>query len=570
MLTAELQSAPPEFSPYTLEGIAERTPALVPYFSRLGYTVDDYSRRHGQLMDAGNYTDELEGKLVARLSDDNALEDLSPRHYAELVDIYGILSDAIHETHTSTDEGTDWGTVAISLVEKAGPAHSADTMETFEARRKHLVSGFTASLFADDRQFRRDFIRYVYDAGLRHDMSSSLQAYNFSYAFQDQTPAFVQRYTTYAQSFEAGSQALDQYLAYTDPGCENDDQKLRAKRVQRAVVDAYRHGAVDTAQLKTAQEASRAAADKQGGLIDPYKVERFALEQMFIQDQLQALFPDSNLAESPLVRQLKAYSSYASQHGPVHALTRDTQQVIELLTMPVINAYRFEDRYISNPPTLQQLAGRRFMAIGRETYDMRQVARYIEYDKSILGGRGDETRIYDVSSRGAAAPDQAEILIRDVLRQALLYTERTGDMPTADKLRDICLRGRKHLIKLSMMNIQDFSELSRQGHFRPQAIKNFRTIQNATPITRQEDGTLAMRPTLVPHLQKDIAKTHEGATLGCPAGRVGHEELHHSPERGTEATNSLVDYIVEAMIREAHRRGIFELKNYQPKSEAAS
>ena len=87
-------------------------------------------------------------------------------------------------------------------------------------------------------------------------------------------------------------------------------------------------------------------------------------------------------------------------------------------------------------------------------------------------------------------------------------------------------------------------------------------IGAAVYFVQHSDQSTELTIPLATTKSKDIADEHHGVTLGCPAGRVGIDELRHSPERGLHATNNLIDYLVETIIEEAHMRGHLAVSNY--------
>jgi len=535
----------------TIDHIAATAPVLVPYLGRVAAVKENYCEMYNRLQPASGAS-ELELGLLALLTDEDIAESVTPRAQHLMAGIYLPIAEALAET--PDEANISWQSVVTELLAKTGE------QPTEADRHMQLLSAFTASLISDDLMVRRDFIDQVHSRGFAGELAVAIDKCHLTVICPlDDSSLKTRRYNHYAASFRVPAEAVDYYLQYTNPEAEHTVE-ARAKLRQRELTASYADGSANPDSVVASQAESRAEHGKQGSIIDPHKIERFALQQMFMQDQLLAFFPDKDLHASPFAVALREKAADEVRYGSaLSMLVSDTRIVSDELTEAVATLYR-PSGDDSQPLTHRQAAGQRFKELSIRTANLREISKYIDHNGEYIADGRRNQEIHELSAQAAAAPGQAQVLLSYIVREVGRYQRQTGDNVSAEELHQLCLHNRKHLIRLSMVNIGDLSVLTQSGAF--QAVNTHdhgRKNVDESTLQRQPDGTLTVGIPLAKQQLKGGAKTHEGTTLGCPAGRVGHDELHHSAERCRHATNNLIDYTVEAIINEAYHRGIFDI-----------
>lgn len=543
--------------------IVRTAPVLEQYLNRLAVTPADYIQRLTALERSGHRgpVNELDHRLLISLADDEVSSSTPSHLRANLLHTFSHMAQAL-EANPAVHKGDQpyWPQLTHDLLARAEQSDADPAVQV-----EILQSALTASLLSDDLAVRRDFIRKVYDAGLEAKMSAMLGNSPLSLIIKENGKASVQRLNRYRAAFEVPREDLDYYLAYTQS--ESDETgSYKPKQQQRELRKAYEAGSMPSPQeVSNAQQASRAKPEKASLVIDPYKVERFALEEMFIDDQLKVLFPTADLHNSPFMQALcaKRDPSFQGLDG-LRKLRMDTQNVLAALTAPVIKKYHATDPASLEHPTPEQAAYLRFENIAEHTASFHAIAIYMDYARVFLPLDG--AHIWSIAERGAAVPEVTEALLGRLMFAAARLQRTAGpdqEVLAPTMLRTLAQSKRKHLMAIAMANVNDFQVLSQHGNIRPvtEGMHQSREI-GPMAITVQSDQSTELTIPLATTKSKDIADEHHGVTLGCPAGRVGIDELRHSPERGLHTTNNLIDYLVETIIEEAHMRGHLAVSNY--------
>ena len=542
-----------------LSDSAEIDSLLYPYLSKLALPTDNYESRIRESRKSGESEpgDELDQGLISLVTD----EDFDKVTFRSLGDKGPVLtaiahiSDALHENPQFYQvETISWENLTLYLLNEYDKSDETENLE--ENKNPLLLSAFISSLLSGDREVRISFVKNIYDNGDSQDLGrilDSTHCWRFTHNSNDKKRG-ITVISSFAKAFSATREEVNHYIDYTAARFFSESQqKPKPKMKQKEVSAAYREGTIEQDLIDEAKQESRPSPDKGNLDLDIYKIERFALQQMFIEDQVAAIFPEGQIKGSPFSRLLSEKRD--DSDDPFVILGDETREVINELTQPVIALY-------NSDPT-RKAASERFNEIIRLGANFRNIARYIDYEGSFTAPMS-ERPIWGTSRQGAAAPRIAEAYLSHVIHHALNYCQRTGDEPTPEELYTLAQNNRRKLIRLAMVNIDDFGEFTFTKNFRPITLDKLNMPLEDEPflgIGRMEDGSLGLDIPITCQDVKGLGEAYQAATLGCPAGRVALKNIN-AHARGLNATNNFIDYIIEGMIDEAFERGIFNLKNY--------
>jgi hypothetical protein len=551
--------------------VGESAYLLLPYIQCLAVTREDYARRYNLLEDGGS--NEVADDLLETI--DNPDFDV-PTHTrdqvqkrAELTATYLTIAERLEaDPHCRPDGRLDWRKLTFGLLDQTiqeqtapysdeDPGVDADNM---------MRAALACSLLSDDLELRRDFLRSVYAAELQNQLERLTYHTRLSLVIGAGDDITVKRFNNYSGAFKASREDVELYLSYTTE--EQRHSKPAARKRQREVSAAYKEGNVESEMVAAAIEDSRAPSGEQHSRIDPYKIERFALQDMFLTDQLKALFPHDDIHDSPFASLLAyKHSNPDSTTGqiandPFLKLFSDVSNAFNHLSQPVIDLYNLSNREDAEGPlTIKQYASKRFQQIIQSTINMRQIARYVDFENTILPFPNRD--IWSIAENGADGGNQTHVLLSHVVSQAIRYRRETGNRLSPEALRDGIQERRKYLTRVAMININDFSMLTMRGDFSNVPIDMLGKDRNnmGWQVNREDDGTAGIYIPLAHKKTHGLVRHYDGATLGCPAGRIGRDGTKQQ-NRGTHATNNLIDYIAEITIDEAYNRGILDLDRY--------
>jgi|GEM_PF-4700526 len=522
----------------------------------------------------------------------------------------------------------------------------ADAAEDIETRKRLLLSGTIAAQLAEDDTVRIDFLSAVYDHSLEavaaeacnaspltilQDAPSAVWGYaggtsetHQLYAVHKLAPAFTiepERAADYLALLarkNAEKQAAAQDAA--DQPASTSSDLPSAKKLQKQLM-AQEHTA-DEESLASAQarEVSVDGEKVAGGLYDQYKIERFALQAMFIKDQAKALFgaTTAELINSPYAQVLESkrgqdtildasevpaelegvsyceellYNPYTHDKKDPRAeaekrliddtnqLQADITETFTQLSEPIVARYTHDE---SQPPaTREQGAAARFKTVMQRMQEHTTLSKFVNI-KTYLGRSQNEivdefgpgVSIYATSQDGAAVPAVVNGAVSGVMRIAAEYQHTTGDKPTPDELLEILQTNRVELLGVASHNIAEFMA---GGENDP----NLR-------LQRNDGGTLQIGHTdehgvFHPRMRTDTPPKgsldeYAAITLGCPALHEIHaartELKRDDIQRLVYGSANFIDHTLAASFNEAHARGILDVTRYAaialPPPEAAT
>lgn len=559
---------------------------LAPYLYRLAFPKQDYVSLLRALEDKN--LNELEAGLLDLLPDATNLPgEESAEWQHTLQGIFSIIYERLQEDPKLYDEqNIKWGELALAVLPD-GPLPK--TTEDPSSLNEQCLTAIVCSLFSPQESDRIEFIKAVYSRGLQGVMAeacwnSTLTVVEVSgdENTTEKIPAVAyktKRVNNFADTFRGTIEQLDYYIQLVGETLKEQAGARtpnRPKQCQKQVAEGYREGCPDQNLLQEAQEQSVADPEYRSFLVDPYKIERFALEQVFIKAQMDVIFPDQDLLNSPFAISLansrtedlpQAIPLTGVISGRFSTLQRDAQASLEELSAPVIEKFRLpksDDAEASL--SHDQLINLRFLEISRHTGQFRNFAKFIDRKNPILPFIA-SNNIWTIAERGADAPQRAASLLHYLVNEALMTRARTGEEATDEELWQLAHEHRTSLLRLATLNIADFRVLiNANGRNRPLDPYN---SPNGTShhgrdhgLSREEDGQLTLTLPVTHSDAIGLAKTREGVTLGCPALKEKKQDVVSQP-RSSSRTANYIDYLLAVIINEARARGDLDLRNYE-------
>lgn len=542
--------------------------ALVPYLHRLAVTRDDYVEQ-SQALEADD-GDELEKGLLDRLGDENGA-----RGNSEAWQLKEILGHSLQELRARpelTEAGTvNWFGLGTALLDRAGELSGNSG---FEARRSILASAATAALMSESPDDRITFLEQTAERRLLRPMVSALNHSDVSVILpgcrnkdlrggHGRDDRSIQRLRSFGEAFTVAPADIARYRQFVE---RDLGELVDAQTAMREANDSpmTADGVLRGEHGEVLEDSSVAPAYVDKYRVDPTKAERFALEEMFVQDQMDELFPDGDTSSfrqqlAERVRRLDpSVRATEDAEAQLLRLFADTRVVIQNMSEPVVERYTIARP--SAPPAdtwkREELAAWRYRQIHGKAIAYDNLAKFV--DPTILGKSSNFTDdIYDISETGGALPGITTEAVYNVLQLASEYQNATGDRVSSGELRDLAQANRRQLMKLAAINIDHFtaSVMSENigGALEPSS-KRPAALDDAA-IVRKPNGKLDLSGRL---FKTEVASSQAGARLACVALRVNVEG---GPEpAGIGAQNNKINSIellAKLIFNEAYNRGIF-------------
>ena len=544
--------------------------ALVPYLHRLAVMKDDYCERSAALeADDG---DELEKGLVDRLGDENGARGNSEAW--QLKDILGNSLQELKARPELMEEGTvNWLGLGTALLDRAGELGRGPS---FDVRRSILTSAATAALMSESPDDRITFLEQTAERRLLRPMAAALNHSDVSVILpgsrnkdlrggHGRDDRSIQRLRSLGQAFDATPDEIARYRQLVE---RNLGEPVDAQTAMREAIDApmTADGVLQGDHGEVLEDSSVAPAYVDKYRVDPTKAERFALEEMFVQDQMDELFPDGGTTAfreqlrgrwQQLDRRTRTMGDADAQLGRLFA---DTQAIMQNMSAPVVERYTIA--WPSETPTdawkREELAAWRYRQIHGKAIVYDNLAKFV--DPTILGKSSNFTDdVYDISLTGGALPGIATEALYNVIQLASEYQSATGDKVGSGELRDLAQANRRQLMKLAAINIDHFtaSVMSESiggaldpGTRRPAAL-------DEAAIVRNSNGKLDLSGSL---FKAEVASSQAGARLGCVALRVNVEGGPGAAEIGAQNNKiNSIELLSKLIFDEAYNRGIFRV-----------
>lgn len=557
----ESLNIPPE-NPYAeyleSEGLAGEL--LIPYLHRLALLKENYPGRSDN-RDPGE--DGLNCGALDRLVDTDGF--CTNKDVSKLTVFYYDVLDELR-THPDLYESGDinWSQVGNYILDRASTI--ARTAENDYLRRDLLASSAIALLFAENPEDRLDFVSNVYSLGLENDMHDALDnspvtiigsGYNrlelTSFAYSTiKARRSIRRIRVEADIFGYDVSYVDKIKELVRRrGSTNGD----VHDTMRTISSQYADGLDVSAELQwQAQMQTVDASTIDRYRIDPTKAERYALEEVFMRDQMAEIFPNG---DTTVFREaLAARWEFKGPHD-YNRLSEDARSTILELSRPVVDRYEGPgDEVDFCDYTDEQRAAFRFVQLKDDAKKYERILEFV--DRSIFGSiAGFMTNIYDIPANGADLPDRSLTLIRFANNEAKRLFENTGERIGQEELRDAILLRRNQLMKLAAIHIDSFGMTRTNGGLSPQHLYEPTEVFPDAPIRlfRKDDRTLDFR---VPIFKVTKAELPSSARLACVALRVNLQrdgsELG-KPEQEPKNVN-VIDALSEVVIEEAYARGL--------------
>jgi hypothetical protein len=479
----------------------------------------------------------------------------------------------------AVSESIDWDMVANDLLAKANDEQGSD-------RRNSLVGAVISAQFTGDPRQRMDFVQKVYDKGLQDEMSEACEAsalFLVVNEVDEQDAHRIHKVQRFAKTFEASPANIERYAEEVVQATPHEDLPSD-KRIQKEIIASYEEAPYGDEELSaTAEEASTSTEKLNSTLTDLHKVERFALEQMFIKRQMQDVLKGLKEGDTALGRNLvsrRQESDVAIDkdlalgikptaqdelidpgkvlRAKVSRLEVDVSQSFRELSKPAKEAFSIEGVNPATPETWtrSQAAAMRFKDVTKLLAQDVSFGAFVDIDRFVEEAEENPlfvlvTEGMDISTLsedGAAVPEFATALVQNVMTGVL----SNPDLHTAtpEELRDFAHANRRSLLRAATHHIQELAGVEQM-------------TSDDIVLRRNDQGTLEMlnAPSIPAKGSLDF---YSAILLGCPALRLQHEDrpAMSLAERAAHGSSNYIDHAAAAIINEAYERGIFDIKTF--------
>lgn len=471
-----------------------------------------------------------------------------------------------------------WSEVANNLLELGKRA------EHEPQRDNLLVSAVVASQFAEDDSDRVSFLRTVYQNGDNEAVADACARSPIVLVHQeDKWDETGQLYPLerVAHAFRADPKVVERYVDILD-----DDAKMKtatdqpqagppsAKAMQKRMIAEIEDTEVKAETQMLAQQASVRGESVGGSVRDPHKIERFALQQMFIKQQMKALLgareQEGDLAKSPFALELVKMrgvtlntllqgelTNVATSNGNLVAdllkLELDVTVAMRNLSRPLIQSFETdrlpEEGY--DGLTKNQMATVRFRAVQAEMAQHAAIGQYVNLE-SFIERRTDESasvlvedlEVWTLSEDGAATPGMASVVISTVVEAA------KAQSATPEEIWAVLQSNRRPVLAIATHHLE--------GNRLTNAVE-----EGSIKLERDDDGKLTLKTSWRPS-SKDASDVYSAVALGCPALREIHESRSNltAAEKLSHGSANYIDHILAAITNEAYERGLLDLARY--------
>lgn len=464
------------------------------------------------------------------------------------------------EQGISTDP---WHNKAMKLLGQAEAMSSSDRLLFVGALVCSLLSAYSAD--------RAAFLEAVYERGLAERMASACAQSEVACILDvtqesdtNRSPVMgVYRIANAAAMFMLDKKLFGVYM------CRVKDPQQRLpvgkrdlpRNIEEELVDSITRGEADEELRMRAAIASMQGYKVRGRLYDPAKIERFALQRMFIAAQAKLVL-GKDITDTPLARELADLHSQTSL-----AVTKDTEsELVQLQKLEVdiglafgILGWRviqaFSSGIFDSPEHQAAMRFRELQYITKQCYLISQHVMgpddaFMELDEDpalrAIVNEADDAQdpqeIWTISATGAAV----STIVTDALRNIVLGIKHAPNISllTAEEVLLFAHEHRRELLGFATRHQADL----------PHDI-----VSEAPVVIRNARGRLEQ-------LGKAIVtpkRSHEqytSATLGCPALRVEHGGTYSlNPwEQALLGKSSYLDHALAIILNEAYRRGLFD------------
>lgn len=515
------------------------------------------------------------------------------------------VKDLLTESTTDADpeaQSISWLAHATDLVTKA-----KDMPEGVE-RTNMLLASVVSSQFSSEAADKAIFLGRIYDAGLQQDVADACKGSALSLLLDEQ-PRIIpghdgdpdrtvfnrthHRLADFTAAFEADPKHVRIYIENVQRLAEHRKKTgdlPSSKRLGKTLIEGYEQGKTPDASLEEQVVTVSMSGEKvQGSILDIYKVERFALQQVFMQEQMKDVLAGIESGNPALLRALIDRQSQPSnmlssedmiqdatfEKVLLSRLSRLEEDVIDSfqeLSQRANELFSLEGVDVSQRHRLtrEQAIALRFMEVTAVLEAHDSVAQYMDiqdyrerWSNEALSqfadniARGElELSIGVVSSDGAAAPDVATAMIGNITRAAM---KNQSLHATPGELHDLAQKNRRRLLTLGTNQFSDTSKIEVDVSMQQEPSDPAKRLH----LARNPDGELEIRNDF-PLPIKEGADVYAAAILGCPALRLVHPDramLKHIEKVAAIGTSNYMDHVLAAIIRAAHERQLFSVES---------
>ncbi|HWZ65646.1 MAG TPA: hypothetical protein VNX65_02490, partial [Patescibacteria group bacterium] len=455
---------------------------------------------------------------------------------------------AIHDVivgEAEDKEGVGWNELAFGLLKRSGELVG-------DEKTACIVGAVACTQFAVSQADREDFLREVYRDGRQAEVAQACKDSSLVLLIEDSESEDrikgVHSIHGFAAAFEFGPDEIHEFL--DDPRGVADDH-ISPKKLQKTIFEQASAGTIISETQHQAEKASVNGEQVDRLIMDPLKIERFAIQQYYIDQQMNALFPKGvSFENSPFVQKLAAMRAQNNTLGPAdlgditrltvaevaQRLDSDIMQAVRDLSQTVTARFMPPEGAILATPGLseEQRAALRFREVIVKMGRNERLAKYLDY-KAFITKLGNESpvdgrpkEVWEISEEGAAVPAVCNTMLTNIVMAALLSSEHLSP----EGLRDLAQSDRRRFLALATVHIRALP-LDRVG------TEQVNIQRDAAGILRFEGASV---------LGKNASDYYSAIALGCPALRVihGDRRLLDIQQRLAHGSSNYIDHILAA------------------------
>ena len=517
--------------------------------------------------------------------------------------IKGLLTESLTEAHVEAQSLT-WSTRAAALVDKA-----KDMPESVE-RTNALLASVVSSQFSPNAADKAAFIGHVYDAGLQQEVADACKQSPLSLSLKEEPRVIPgrdgdpdvtvfhrthHRLADFATAFEADPKHVGVYVENVQRLAEHrkkTEELPSSKKLGKTLIEGYERGETpDEALEEQVITVSLSGEKVQGSILDIYKVERFALQQVFMQEQMKDVLEDIEAGTPALLRAIidrqSQPSNVVSPGDIMHNATfdkvlldrlsrleEDTIESFQELSQRANELFSLEGVDVSQRHLLtrEQHVALRFKEVTAVLEAHDSIARYLDIqdyrerrEKEALSQFAENITVGDldlsigtIASDGAAAPNLAIAVVGNIVRAA---KKNKSLHATPGELHNLAQKDRRRLLALGTNQFSDFInvEVDASMHESPS------NPDEHLKLVRKPDGELAILNDF-PLPNREGADVYAAVIMGCPALRLVHPDramLKYIEKVAAIGTSNYMDHVLAAIIRAAHERQLFSVESIE-------
>lgn len=490
-------------------------------------------------------------------------------------------------------EEIDWMSAADRLLDKARE------MPDGPDRDNVLVGSVLSSQFAPSMVDRAKYLKNSYSENMQADLAKACERSDVVMLLENDmeiTDEFVigtyrlHGIKEFASVFSANEDDVNIYVDNVVALADHEEKTRRreglptVKRMQKNILADQEDNTESSAENREqAVTVSMSGEKVTGSILDLHKIERFALQEIYIKRQMADVFDGMETGLSSFDKMIKregdrkdraiALDDFDCNSPTIETALRkqltklnvDVSESFMLLSERASKEFSLDGVDLTDRAQLtrSQQVALRYQEVRDIIDGHMEAAKFIDphtYSKrqadEVVSGfieKGAVRTIDGLSVDGGAAPDTCVDIIKNIMRDVINDPALEATV-TPEELRDFAHANRRRLLMFATGHISEFLEVDLDNALRL-------TSEGEKPkIIRDENGKLQFKNDLLP-LAKESLDVYSAVILGCPVLRLQHPNraLLTVQEKAALGSSNYIDHTLASMINAAYDRGIFSV-----------